>query len=278
MGLMAAALVLHIVPLDGTLSFLTSEKKQVSPVSTGTNEDVFQTETEQIVLKTRVEKRIKITRTVNADGSSSESKDSRLTVLEGSQVISFTPQREYLDLDVENITLTGEAASEVLVERLETEKGIAFRISHSRKSAWDKRKSETEKGELRVTALGGFYSLSIPLTISTSYRESTDVTEEAAPNPPSNPNGPDTPSTPDTPTTPDTPDTPASGGNTAEPAQPPPTGTETPSTPSTDPSGPAPPSPQDPGTDSPVTNTQEGTPSGSPSTPDDPPASATARL
>lgn len=263
MGLMAATLVLNIVPLDGTLSFLTSEKKQVSPVSTGTNEDVFVTETEEIVLKTKVEKRIKITRTVNADGSSSESKDSKLAVMEGSQVISFTPQRSHLDLDVENITLTGEAASEVIVERVEAEKGIAFRITHSRKSAWDKRKSETEKGELRVTALGGFYALTIPLTISTSYRESTDVTEEAAPNPPS---------------TPTTPDTPAPGGNTTEPAQPPSTGSETPTTPSTDPSGPAPPSPQDPGTDSPVTNPQEGTPSGSPSTQVDPPASDTARL
>ncbi|MED4782503.1 hypothetical protein [Brevibacillus choshinensis] len=272
MGLMAATLVLNIVPLNGTLSFLTSEKKQVSPVSTGTNEDVFVTETEQIALKTKVEKRIKIKRTVNADGSSSESKDSKLAVMEGSQVISFTPQRAHLDLDVENITLTGEAASEVIVERVEAEKGIAFRITHSRKSAWDKRKSETERGELRVTALGGFYALTIPLTISTSYRESTDVTEEAAPNPPSSP------TTPDTPSTPDTPDTPAPGGNTTEPAQPPSTGSETPTPPSTDPSGPAPPSPQDPGTDSPVTNTQEGTPSGSPSTQVDPPASDTARL
>lgn len=275
MGLMAAAFVLNIVPLDGTLSFLTSEKKQVSPVSTGTNEDVFVTETEQIVLKTKVEKRIKITRKMNADGSSSESKDSKLAVMEGSQVISFTPQRAHLDLEVENITLTGDAASGVIVERVEAEKGIVFRISHSRKSAWDKRKSETEKGELRVTALGGFYALTIPLTISTSYRESTDVTEEAAPNPPSTPTAPDTPNTPDTP---DTPDTPAPGGNTAEPAQPPSTGSDTPTTPSTDPSGPAPPSPQDPGTDSPATNTQEGTPSGSPSTQVDPPASDTARL
>ncbi|QRG68110.1 hypothetical protein [Brevibacillus choshinensis] len=270
MGLMAAALALNIVPLDGTLSFLTSEKKQVSPVSTGTNEDVFVTDANRIDLKTKVEKRTKITRKVNADGSSSETKDSRLSVLEGSQVISFTPKRPHLDLDVENMTVTGDAASEVVVERLATDKEISFRISHSRKSAWDKRKSETEKGELRVTALGGFYSLSIPLTISTSYRESTDLTEEAAPNP-------STPGTSDTPSTPDTPTTPAPGGNTTEPAQPPSAGEETPATPPTDSSGPAPPSTPDTGTDPPVTDTQEGTPSGSPSTPDDPPASDSAR-
>ncbi|MDF2679300.1 MAG: hypothetical protein K0R47_490 [Brevibacillus sp.] len=275
MGLMAAALALNILPLEGTLSFLTSEKKQVSPVSTGTNEDVFVTETKQIVLKTRVEKRTKIKRTVNADGSSSETTDSRLAVMEGSQLISFSPQRAHLDLDVENITLTGDAASEVKVERVQTEEGISFRITHSRQSAWNKRESETEKGELRVTALGGFYSLTIPLTISTSYRESADVTEEAAPNQPNQPSQPGTPTTPETP---GTPNTPAPGGNTAEPAQPPSTDTQTPTTPSTDPSGPAPPSSEDSGTDSPVTDTQETSPPGSPSAPDEPPASDAAPL
>lgn len=276
MGLMAAALVLNIVPLDGTLSFLTSEKKQVSPVSTGTNEDVFVTETEQIVLKTRVEKKTKIKRTVNADGSSSETKDNRLSVFNGVQRITFVPQREHFDLDLANITVTGEAADEVTVQRVIDDKDgreIVFEVSHSYQEARGKRKSETEKGELRVTALGGFYLLSIPITISTSYRESTDVSEEVAPSQPGTPGTPDSPSTPGAPATPDSPNTPAPGGNEPEPAQPPSAGTDTPNTPSTDPSGPAPPSPQDTGTDSPVTNTQEGTPSGSPSTPDEPPAS-----
>lgn len=267
MGLMAAAFLLNIVPLDGTLSFLTSEKKQVSPVSTGTNEDVFVTETEQIVLKTKVEKITKIKRKVNADGSSSEAKDSRLSVFNGVQRITFVPQREHFDLDLANIAVTGEAADEVSVRRVTDDKDgkeIVFEVSHTYQEARGKRKSETDKGELRVTALGGFYSLSIPLTISTSYRESTDVTEEAAPNP-------STPAAPDTPSTPDTPNTPAPGGNTTEPAQPPSAGTKTPATPSTDSSGPAPPSPQDTGTDSPVTNAT------SPSTPDDSTASDSAR-
>jgi hypothetical protein len=276
MGLMAVALVLNLAPLDRTLSFLTSEKKQVSPVSTGTNEDVFVTETKQIVLKTKVEKRTKVKRTKNADGTSSESKESRLAVEEGVQWITFEPQRAHLDLDVENVTLTGDAADEVTVQRVEEEEGIVFRIAHSYQKASGKRKSGTEKGELRVTALGGFYSLTIPLTISTSYNESTNVTEESAPNQPQpqqpgTPGEPETPDTPITPDTPSTPDTPAPGGTTSEPPQPPTTDTSTPMLPPADTSGPSPPSPEEPGTDSPAPETQEPSPSTPPSS-EEPPA------
>lgn len=298
LGLMAATLMLNIVPLDGTLSFLTSEKKQVSPVSTGTNEDVFVADTTQILLKTKVEKRTKVRRVKNADGSSSERKENKLSVMAGSRLITFAPQRPDLDLDVENIAVTGDAAGEITVERIDDEggKNIVFRISHRYQSAWDKRSSGTDRGEVRVTALGGFYSLTIPLTISTSYKESTDVTEEAAPNQPGQPSTPstpsipdttgnpgtpdttgtsDTPGTPDTPSTPDTPNnpgtppdtsdpsvnTPVPGGDEAGSAQPPSTGSETVSSPSTDPSGPAPPSPEDAGSNSTVPNTPSDSPS-----------------
>lgn len=271
---MAVALVFNLAPLNRTLSFLTSEKKQVSPVSTGTNEDVFVTETKQIVLKTKVEKRTKVKRTKNADGSSSESKESRLAVEEGVQRITFVPQRAHFDLDVENVTVTGDAAGEVTVQRVHEEEGIVFRIAHSYQKASGKKKSGSEKGELRVTALGGFYSLAIPLTISTSYSESTNVTEEAVPNnpqQPGTPGTPETPGTPDIPSTPDTPDTPAPGGNTSEPPQPPTTDSSTPTLPPADTSGPSPPSPEEPGTDSPAPETQEPSPSTPPSS-EEPPA------
>ncbi|MFD2369573.1 hypothetical protein ACFSO0_06310 [Brevibacillus sp. GCM10020057] len=288
MVLVTAALMLQLAPLDETLSFLTSEKKQVSPVSTGSNEDVFVTDTSQIVLKTKVEKRIKIRRTVNADGSSSQTTDSSLSVANGVQRVVFVPQREFLDLNEANITVTGEAASEVTIQRIYGEKDgkeIVFEVAHSYQKARGKRKSETERGELHVTALGGFYSLTIPLTLSTSYNESTSVTEEAAPSQPNQPGTPanpgTTPGTPATPadsgSTPHTPDTPDPEGNTTAPAQPPSPGADTPATPSTDPSGPAPPAPAASGGSS-APDTQESTPSGSPSTPGEPSAGAPASL
>lgn len=272
-GLMAAALLLPAWPLDGTLSFLTSEKKQVSLVSTGTNEDVFVTDTSSLSLKTTVEKRIKIKRTVNADGSSSETTASSLSVTKGVQRVVFVPQREYLDLDAASLAVTGEAASELTVQRIYGDKDgqeIVFEVAHSYQKASGKRKSETRRGQLHVTALGGFYSLTIPLTLSTSYRESTNLTEEAAPSQPGTPASPGT--------TPNPPDTPAPGGSTTEPAQPPSPGVDIPATPATEPSGPAPPSPADPESDSPAPDTQGSAPPGSPSAPVEPPAGESAPL
>ncbi|MGG4493418.1 hypothetical protein [Brevibacillus reuszeri] len=184
-GLMAVTLGLNIFPFHGTLSFLTSEKKQAYSVSTGTNEDVFVTETEQLVLRTQVTNRVKVKRTHNADGSSSESTESRTSLQEGVQRISFIPQRDHLELDVENIQVTGMADDEVTVEKVEAikgEEGIVFRIAHNRNKVDTANK--TEKGELLITALGGFYSLKIPLTVHTSYSSSTEVSEEAAPGTP----------------------------------------------------------------------------------------------
>ncbi|MGG0939559.1 hypothetical protein ABHN11_26500 [Brevibacillus centrosporus] len=277
-GLMAAALILNAVPMDGTFSFLTSEKKQVSPVSTGTNEDVFVTETKQIILKSKVEKRTKIKRKINADGSSSVTKDSRLAVTNGVQRVVFVPQRESLDLELANLTVTGDAAGEVTIQRVYDEKddkAIVFEITHTYQKAYGKRKSETERGELQVTALGGFYTLKLPLTISTSYRESTDVSEEAVPSQPSQPGQPTAPPAPDSP---NAPDTPASEDGSTLPAQPPSSGVETPTEPSTDPSGPAPPSSEEPGTVSPDSDQQESSPPGSPSTPKETPAGETPPL
>ena len=191
-GLMAVALGLNLTSFHGTLSFLTSEKKQAYSVSTGTNEDVFVTETEQLVLKTQVTKRVKVKRTQNADGSSSETTESKISVHEGVQRILFAAQRAHLELDVENIRVTGLAEDEVLIEKVEQtegeEEGIVFRIAHNRNMADTANK--TEKGELHITALGGFYSLTIPLTVQTSYSSSTEVSEEAAPSSPSSPSSP----------------------------------------------------------------------------------------
>lgn len=233
------------------------------------------TETKQIVLKSKVEKRIKVKRTVNADGSSSETKDSRLAVSNGVHRVVFIPQRESLDLELANLTVTGDAAGEVTIQRVYDEKddkAIVFEITHTYQKAYGKRKSETERGELQVTALGGFYTLKLPLTISTSYRESTDVSEEAVPSQPGQPTNPPAPDTPNAP------DTPASEDGSTLPAQPPSSGVETPTEPSTDPSGPAPPSSEESGAVSPDSDLQESSPPGSPSTPKETPAGETPSL
>ncbi|MFF0829663.1 hypothetical protein ACFYU8_22575 [Brevibacillus sp. NPDC003359] len=236
-GLVTVTFVLNIAHLDTTFSFLTSEKKQQSPITTGTNEDVFVTDTEQIVLKTEVIKQMKVTRKKNADGTSSESSQSRLIVHEGVQRISFIPKREHLTLSAENITVTGFSEGEVTVEVVEAmdgEKGIVFRIGHNRHMVG--RESKTEKGELQITALGGFYTHKIPLTLRTSYKSKSDVSEVTEPGQPSQPG---------------TPDTPAPGGGSTEPPPPPPTDNGTPTAPPTESSGLAPPTPEEPGDDAP---------------------------
>ncbi|MGG4440647.1 hypothetical protein [Brevibacillus fortis] len=236
-GLVTVTFVLNIAHLDTTFSFLTSEKKQQSPITTGTNEDVFVTDTEQIVLKTEVIKQTKVTRKKNADGTTSESSQSRLIIHEGVQRISFIPKREHLTLGVENITVTGFLEGEVtveVVEAMDDEKGIVFRIGHNRHMVG--RESKTEKGELQITDLGGFYTHKIPLTLRTAYKSKSDVSEVTEPGQPSQPG---------------TPDTPAPGGGSSEPSPPPPTDNGTPTAPPTEPSGPAPPTPEEPGDDAP---------------------------
>jgi len=208
MGLIAACLVLNLAPLQGTFSFLTSEKKQVSAVSTGTNEDVFLTETKEILLATDVHQHTEVTRVKRANGSTSESRDSSLDVLAGEYFLTFVPQRPHLDLALEQITVTGSAAEEVLVERVEDgENGgdIVFRIAHRYEKAAGKTKGGKIGGKLHVTALGGFYSLTLPLTIDVSYSESREVIvieEEVPVQPPpgSEPGLP--PGTPEQPTAP----------------------------------------------------------------------------
>ncbi|MGG1660497.1 hypothetical protein [Brevibacillus sp. NRS-1366] len=216
-GLIAVTLGLNIVPLNGTLSFLTSEKKQVSAVSTGTNEDVFVTETEQIVLKTKVAKRVKVKRTKNADGSSSETTESRTSIEEGVQRISFVPQRDHLNLGVENITVTGLSEGEITieqVEKMEAEKGIVFRIAHNRQMV--DRKTKTEKGELHVTALGGFYSFTIPIIVRTTYSSSTDISEEGPSGQSPQPDGTPEPSAPTEPSAPPPADTDHQAGSSGD--------------------------------------------------------------
>lgn len=226
-GLIAITLGLNIVPMKGTLSFLTSEKRQVSAVSTGSNEDVFVTETERIELKTTVTKRVTVKRSKNADGSTSSTTESRTSIQEGVQRISFVPQRDHLNLEVENITVTGLDEDEITIERIEQtegEQGIVFRIAHNRQMV--DRKTKTEKGELHVTALGGFYSITIPITVRTAYSSSTDVSEEGPANPAPQPDGspapagPSEPVGPSEPAGPSEPTGPTESTGPAEPAEP----------------------------------------------------------
>lgn len=222
LGLIAITLGLNIVPMKGTLSFLTSEKRQVSAVSTGSNEDVFVTETERIDLKTTVTKRVKVKHSKNADGSTSSTTESRTSIQEGVQRISFVPQRDHLNLEVENITVTGLDEDEITIERIEPmegEKGIVFHIAHNRQTV--DRKTKTEKGELHVTALGGFYSVTIPITVRTTYSSSTDVSEEGPAEPAPQPGGTPEPAGPSESTGPSEPTGPTESTGPAEPVAPP---------------------------------------------------------
>lgn len=61
---LAIALTIMLNPLEATVSFLTSEKIQTTPISLGSNEDVFVTETKSIQIVTEVTKRVTITRKI----------------------------------------------------------------------------------------------------------------------------------------------------------------------------------------------------------------------
>ena len=176
---MAVALMIMLNPLEATVSFLTSEKKQTTPISLGTNEDVFVTETESIQIVTEVTKRVTITRKIadaNGQGGGeggAEERDVKLSIQEGAFYLRLKPQRPHLDLDVENLKVTGEAEGQLQIERQDSEKDIMFRIGHIRSQVG--RSDNTLKGELHITALGGFYRHVIPLTVVTKYDERTDV-------------------------------------------------------------------------------------------------------
>jgi len=188
-ALIAVSLLGNAVPLDQTLSFLTSEKKQMYSLSTGSNEDVFMTDTSQIQMTSRVVKKVRVVRKTQADGSVSEDTRETLTIVEGTAELTFIPQRPDFDLDVENISVTGEIADVLKVERTDAEDGIVFRIAHDRQEIeFDNR---VEKGEIQITALGGFYTCTIPVTLVTTYRKSTDITELPADTPSQQPGAPD---------------------------------------------------------------------------------------
>jgi hypothetical protein len=179
-----SSLCLMLQP-DATTAFLTSEKKHDSPISLGTNQDVFVTETTEISIYTEVRKKVKIVKVKkkDKDGNPSEEQQvsSQVETYRGGKTIVFFPQRPHLELAPENFTVIGDAADMIEVVREETDKDdeLAFRIWHKEDAI--KKKSSTIKGELHVQALGGFYHIIIPLTVKTKYDVSTDVTEVEAP-------------------------------------------------------------------------------------------------
>ncbi|MEJ8547617.1 hypothetical protein [Brevibacillus borstelensis] len=185
LGLMGIALLSVLLPLEGTVAFLTSEQKQTVPVSLGTNEDVFTTETESIRLVTEVTRHVTITRVKTEEGGSSEERDVETSIDEGAFTLVFQPQRPHLELDVENLKVTGEPEGRVEISRVGGENAIEFRIGHIRDQVG--RGNETLEGELHITALDGFYQHTIPLTIVTEYKESTSVVEASPPSTPAQP-------------------------------------------------------------------------------------------
>ncbi|MED1875202.1 hypothetical protein, partial [Brevibacillus borstelensis] len=210
-GLMAFALIFALLPLEGTVAFLTSEKKQTVPVSLGTNEDVFTTETEAIRLVTEVEKHVTITRVKTEAGKSTEERNVDISIDEGTFTLVFKPQRPHLDLDVENLKVTGEPEGRLEISREGGGNGIEFRIGHIRDQV--KREHETLEGELHITALGGFYRHVIPLTVVTEYKESSSVVEVSPPPPPAKPGpGTGTPGSPPPGTETPVPPPPGAGG------------------------------------------------------------------
>lgn len=194
-----------LLQLDGTTAYLTSDKMQESPVSLGSNRDVFAFEEKEILLSTSVHKKIKIKRTNGPGGQGGgESSTADTSIERGSAVIVFKPQRPHLTLDPSNFSVTGDAADDIAIVPVavaEQENGIAFMIEHKLDAV--QKKNDTVTGLLHVQALGGFYNVTVPLKIRTSYKETTVVTEVNAP-PPSAP----PPGTP--------------GGNTPTPTSPPP--------------------------------------------------------
>ncbi|MBE5396262.1 hypothetical protein HT747_14040 [Brevibacillus borstelensis] len=269
-GLMAFALIFALLPLEGTVAFLTSEKKQTVPVSLGTNEDVFTTETEAIRLVTEVEKHVTITRVKTEAGKSTEERNVDISIDEGTFTLVFKPQRPHLDLDVENLKVTGEPEGRLEISREGGGNGIEFRIGHIRDQV--KREHETLEGELHITALGGFYRHVIPLTVVTEYKESSSVVEVSPPPPPAKPGpGTGTPGSPPPGTETPVPPPPGAGGEAPKPPgaggeipQPPDTGEE-PQSPSTGEKTPQPPGgegedqpPPSPGEDNTPPSNQDG--------------------
>ncbi|MFY0544550.1 hypothetical protein [Brevibacillus sp. H7] len=231
----------YLFQLEGTTAFLTSEKKHASAVSTGTNQDVFVTEAKQLVLKTEVFKKVKITKKKKEGAGPSKpgediETDVKVTIQRGADWITLFPQRPHLDLEVENFTVTGAAEDDVKIEKVESEdgEGITFKVYHDDKAIG--RKNKTVTGQLHVTALGGFYHQMVPITVQTTYREKTDVEEVVVPDPTGpTPDVPTTPTTPGTPPT--TPDTPPSPPPADDSTTPPPPATDTPTEPPTPPLG-----------------------------------------
>ncbi len=184
----------YLFHLEGTGAFLTSEKKHASGISTGTNQDVFVTETKQLVLKSEVYKRTTIKKKKSQDGGpGEEDRDVKVSIERGADWITLFPQRPHLDLEAAHFQVTGPAANEVKIEKVESEQenGITFKLYHDDNAIG--RKNKTVKGQVHVTALGGFYHLVVPITVTTTYREKTDV-EEVVVNDPTTP-APETPET-----------------------------------------------------------------------------------
>ncbi|USG66292.1 hypothetical protein NDK47_02870 [Brevibacillus ruminantium] len=230
---MAVALISMLHPLETTVSFLTSEKKQRAPVSLGTNEDVFLTETESIQIVTEVTKKVTITRK-SVDGEegggeeASEERDVKFSIQEGAFYLRLKPQRPHLDLDEQDLQVTGEAKDLLQIERQDSEEDIVFRIGHIRSKV--EYSDDLLTGELHITALGGFYQHVIPLTVETQYKESTHVISVPSP-----------PPIPGVPGSPPPGGTPAPVPNPLPPEQPPTETPPVPPVPGTE--NPAPPSP-----------------------------------
>lgn len=186
----ALAAMVTLLPLEGTVAFLTSEKKQTVPVSLGTNEDVFVTETESIQLLTEVTKQVKITRkkvegaAEGEAGGESEERDVSYRVVEGAYTLRLIPQRPHLDLEPENFRVTGDLAGLLQISPAddEDEKAIAYRLEHRRDQV--EYRDGTVRGELHITALGGFYMHALPVTLVTRVKESTSVVEIRVPSVP----------------------------------------------------------------------------------------------
>jgi hypothetical protein len=248
-----------LLQFPDTRAFLLGEKKNVSAISLGANEDVFRTETTEINLKTTVRKKVKITRTAGTDEApGSETKESSTSVENGSQTVLFIPQRTRLTLTSDQFTFTGEVEGAANVQVAEGEDGIEVRVTHA-KSAVEYRSSRLS-GEMHVLALGGFYDVTIPITITTDYEEHTEVVEAAPPKRPApGAPGPAVPPT-EEPPLPSDPQLPNPPGSTEPPAGPetppsnPPGSTEPPAGPETPPSNPPGPTEPPAGPETPPSN------------------------
>lgn len=179
--LISAAALANVLPVSGTISYLTSARDYATPISFGTNDDIFQTETTSFYLETKVKKKTSVKKEKQKDGKTKESKQEKTSVSLGSQVIVMLPQREGLNLNPSNFRVTGFPAGAIKVEAAELpndsgeQQTFVFRISHAIHAAYSK--SYQQKGALQIEALGGFYHLSIPITLVNKYDEETEIEE-----------------------------------------------------------------------------------------------------